>query len=91
MSDTANTKELLTLTTEIVAAHVSKNTVAAADLPQLISQVYQSLELSLVDDVQAGAQRGHHRLPPEAGPDPRRSLRTLAHRNDRRVCLMGAV
>jgi predicted transcriptional regulator len=34
---------LLTLTTEIVAAHVSKNTVAAADLPQLISQVYQSL------------------------------------------------
>src|SRR5438477_1888067 len=25
MSDTANTKELLTLTTEIVAAHVSKN------------------------------------------------------------------
>jgi predicted transcriptional regulator len=43
MSDTANTKELLTLTTEIVAAHVSKNSVAAADLPQLISQVYQSL------------------------------------------------
>ena len=43
MSDTANTKELLTLTTEIVAAHVSKNSVAAADLPQLIAQVYQSL------------------------------------------------
>jgi predicted transcriptional regulator len=43
MSDSTNTKELLTLTTEIVAAHVSKNTVAAADLPQLIAQVYQSL------------------------------------------------
>src|SRR5581483_1306756 len=43
MSDSANTKELLTLTTEIVAAHVSKNTVPAADLPQLIAQVYQSL------------------------------------------------
>ena len=43
MSESANTKELLTLTTEIVAAHVSKNTVAAADLPQLIAQVYQSL------------------------------------------------
>jgi predicted transcriptional regulator len=43
MPDTANTKELLTLTTEIVAAHVSKNTVAATDLPQLISQIYQSL------------------------------------------------
>jgi predicted transcriptional regulator len=43
MSDNANTKELLSLTTEIVAAHVSNNTVAAGDLPQLISQVYQSL------------------------------------------------
>jgi len=43
MSDSANTKELLTLTTEIVSAHVSNNTVAAGDLPQLISQVYQSL------------------------------------------------
>jgi len=43
MPDSANTKELLTLTTEIVAAHVSKNTVSAADLPQLIAQVYQSL------------------------------------------------
>ncbi|HTS92804.1 MAG TPA: MucR family transcriptional regulator [Stellaceae bacterium] len=43
MTDNANTKELLSLTTEIVAAHVSNNTVAANDLPQLISSVYQSL------------------------------------------------
>ena len=43
MSDNANTKDLLALTTEIVAAHVSNNTIAAGDLPQLISQVYQSL------------------------------------------------
>ena len=43
MTDNANAKELLSLTTEIVAAHVSNNTVAANELPQLISPVYQSL------------------------------------------------
>jgi predicted transcriptional regulator len=35
--------DLLALTTEIVAAHVSNNTVPVGDLAQLISQVYQSL------------------------------------------------
>ena len=35
--------DLLALTTEIVAAHVSNNTVALGDLPQLINQVYNSL------------------------------------------------
>ena len=35
--------DLLTMTTEIVAAHVSNNTVAVGDLAQLINQVYQSL------------------------------------------------
>lgn len=35
--------DLLALTTEIVAAHVSNNTVALSDLPQLINQVYHSL------------------------------------------------
>jgi predicted transcriptional regulator len=34
---------LLALTTEIVAAHVSNNTVSLGDLPQLINQVYNSL------------------------------------------------
>jgi predicted transcriptional regulator len=43
MSDSSNSGDLLALTTEIVAAHVSNNTVAVADLPQLINQVYQSL------------------------------------------------
>jgi predicted transcriptional regulator len=43
MTDTANSNDLLALTTEIVAAHVSNNTVAVSDLPQLINQVYQSL------------------------------------------------
>ncbi|HEX3861458.1 MAG TPA: MucR family transcriptional regulator [Stellaceae bacterium] len=40
-SDQAN--DLLALTTEIVAAHVSNNTVAVGDLPQLINQIYNSL------------------------------------------------
>lgn len=43
MTDNDTADDLLTLTTEIVAAHVSNNTVAVGDLPQLIHQVYQSL------------------------------------------------
>ena len=43
MTENANNSDLLALTTEIVAAHVSNNTVAVADLPTLIGQVYQSL------------------------------------------------
>src|SRR5438477_6787850 len=43
MDDTEQSKDLLTLTTEIVAAHVSNNTVSLGDLPQLINQVYSSL------------------------------------------------
>ncbi|MGE4217988.1 MAG: MucR family transcriptional regulator [Alphaproteobacteria bacterium] len=36
-------EDLLGLTSEIVAAHVSNNTVALADLPGLIEQVYRTL------------------------------------------------
>ena len=43
MTDQSNSSDLLTLTTEIVAAHVSNNTVSVNDLPTLINQVYQSL------------------------------------------------
>jgi predicted transcriptional regulator len=43
MDDTGQSNDLLTLTTEIVAAHVSNNTVALGDLPQLINQIYNSL------------------------------------------------
>lgn len=35
--------DLLALTSDIVASHVSNNTVAASDLPQLIQNVYTSL------------------------------------------------
>jgi predicted transcriptional regulator len=43
MTDDGKQDDLLALTTEIVAAHVSNNTVAVSDLPLLIQQVYQSL------------------------------------------------
>ena len=43
MDNTEQSNDLLTLTTEIVAAHVSNNTVALGDLPQLINHVYHSL------------------------------------------------
>src|SRR5579875_1507403 len=43
MNDTEQPSDLLALTTEIVAAHVSNNTVSVNDLPQLINQVYNSL------------------------------------------------
>ncbi len=43
MSDQSNQNELLALTTEIVAAHVGNNSVAVADLPQLIQEVYRTL------------------------------------------------
>jgi predicted transcriptional regulator len=43
MDNTEQPNDLLGLTTEIVAAHVSNNTVALSDLPHLINQIYNSL------------------------------------------------
>ena len=43
MDNTEQSNDLLALTTDIVAAHVSNNTVALGDLPSLINQVYNSL------------------------------------------------
>ncbi|MCM8735021.1 MucR family transcriptional regulator [Azospirillum sp. A1-3] len=43
MSNGSPSNALLSLTTEIVAAHVSNNTVSLTDLPTLIEQVYKSL------------------------------------------------
>jgi predicted transcriptional regulator len=51
--------DLLALTAEIVAAHVSNNTVAVGDLAQLINQVYLSL-----------ANIGGAAPPPVARPQP---------------------
>ena len=43
MAEQAKPSELLTLTTNIVAAHVSNNSVAVADLPRLIREVHDTL------------------------------------------------
>lgn len=43
MNDRGDFTELLELTTEIVAAHVGNNPVAAADLPNLIQEIYRTL------------------------------------------------
>lgn len=43
MSDSQSHNELLELTTEIVSAHVSNNSLAVTDLPQLIQDVYRTL------------------------------------------------
>jgi predicted transcriptional regulator len=43
MSEETTQNDLLALTTEIVAAHVSNNTVGIADLPLLIEQVHTTL------------------------------------------------
>ena len=43
MSNQTPQNELLSMTTTIVSAHVSNNTVALPDLPNLIAQVYKTL------------------------------------------------
>lgn len=43
MSEQVSSSDLLKLTADIVAAHVSNNKLPAADLPQLIAQVHASL------------------------------------------------
>ena len=43
MSEKIDSNELLALTTDIVASHVSNNEVPVADLPNLIQQVYGAL------------------------------------------------
>jgi predicted transcriptional regulator len=43
MSDNTANADLLGLTAEIVAAHVSNNPVSLADLPSLIQEVYRTL------------------------------------------------
>ncbi len=43
MTDNTGTGEILGLTAQIVAAHVSHNPVPAQDLPMLIQQVYRTL------------------------------------------------
>ena len=59
MSEKVNTSELLGLATNIVAAHVANNSVAVADLPQLIREVFETLS-----SVQEGKEREVERPTP---------------------------
>ena len=57
MSDEIDRGELLALTTEIVASHVSNNDVPVSELPQLIKQIYGTLSgLSSEADALAAPQ-----------------------------------
>ena len=66
---------LITLTSDIVAAHVSNNNVDVADVPTLISSVYGALS-ELGKPVEMAEQR----------PDPAVSVRSSV-KNDHIVCL----
>jgi predicted transcriptional regulator len=50
MADKATENEVLVLTAEIVASHVSNNSVALADLPELIRQIHASLRAAGVPE-----------------------------------------
>lgn len=52
MAESAKPQDVLSLTAEIVAAHVSNNTVPLADLPALIQQVFQTLSSIGTGDAQ---------------------------------------
>ena len=75
MSDQADTSEMLvTLTADIVAAHVSNNSVAISDLAVLINNVHAAL-----------ANLGHQEVPEEK-PVPAVSIRSSV-KPDHIVCL----
>lgn len=61
MSDKPTINEVLELTTEIVSAHVGNNTVAIADLPNLIGEVYKTL--SSIGSEQATPERPRPAVP----------------------------
>jgi predicted transcriptional regulator len=76
MNDNDNTQEtLIALTADIVAAHVSNNSVAVNDLPQLIQNVHSAL-----------AGLGAAPAAPEAKPEPRVPIRSSV-KPDYIVCL----
>ena len=61
MPDSQNHNELLELTTEIVSAHVSNNTLPVNELPQLIQDVYRTL--SSVGGVTIASERPQPAVP----------------------------
>ena len=70
-----NKETLITLTSDIVAAHVANNDVAVDDVPSLISNVYSAL-----------SGLGEEEQPEEAPPEPAVSIRASV-KPDYIVCL----
>lgn len=69
MTETAELNEtLISLTADIVAAHVSNNSVAVSDLPNLISNVHGALS-------GLGADGQSHETPPEPAVSVRASVK----------------
>lgn len=62
MAEQVNREELLGLTTEIVAAYLSNNTVQAAEIPGVIDQVYKSLA-NVREDSSISADRPQPAVP----------------------------
>jgi predicted transcriptional regulator len=57
MSEKISQNELLSLTTEIVASHLSNNTVAVGDIPQLIKLVFTTLSTQGVEEEPAEPEK----------------------------------
>jgi len=61
MADTAKTQDLLPLVADIVAAHLSNNSVPVAELPNLIRDVYRAL--STVGEAEIPSERPEPAVP----------------------------
>ncbi|AEI38541.1 MAG: MucR family transcriptional regulator [Zymomonas mobilis subsp. pomaceae] len=73
--DNALSETLITLTADIVSAHVSNNSVSVADVPQLIQNVHHAL-----------AALSESNAEPEARPEPAVSVRASV-KPDYIICL----
>ena len=69
MSDTPTSRELPTLTTQIVAAYVSNNPVPVAELPSLIRQVHTAL-LNVGAPAEISAERPQPAVPVKRSVTP---------------------
>ena len=75
MANEEMNETLITLTADIVSAHVSNNSVAVSDLPLLIQNVHNALN-----------GLGERKVEPEAKPEPAVSVRSSV-KPDYIVCL----
>lgn len=73
--DNTTTDTLITLTADIVSAHVSNNSVAVSDLPSLIQNIYSALN-----------GLGQEAAVPEQKPEPAVSIRASV-KPDYIICL----